>query len=370
MSKQKYFLYVAITCIFIYAITFYHYASYRSVLYGDPTVMAVAVESLYLDHDIDLKNQLIIKQTIAADQIALGSNGQWFPLHEPLLALVTVPFYGMLGNYSFILINWLIIVLLSYWLFLYLCSLFHPVVASGAILLTFLSLPFTEYSYSYSIDVLGTALVCGNFILMVQKKYVIAGVVGGMILFARLPFSICNIPSVLFLIFCVYGNMKRSLRWASLSPLANYFIGYLFFAILFCIQNKLMFGSFFTFSYLHWISILPISHEKMDILSHFTPLSYRGLVKCIFSPDTGFIVSSPLAIISILFATPALIRYRKDVAILFIMFVIIFLMFFSHFLTGVPAYPNRYLLPIYALASIPLAALINLVISESVRRAC
>lgn len=365
LVRHRYLLFIILICMLTYVLNFVNHADKRSVLYGDPTVQSIVTESIYTDGDVDLRNQLKGKEDLAADQIALGKNGQWYPEHEFLLAIITVPLYALFGIFSFILINWIVLIFLCYLMFSLATKIFGVTAGSVATLLTFLSPPFVEYSYSFSSDLFGALIVCGTFYLIVEKKYFYAGLVGGLIFFARLPFAICNVGMLLFLAFQLlqdgHGNSIKALfNLNRYKFILRFSLGMLPLFLFFLIQNKVMFGSFFALSYMYWVQIEPGSITPLQIAKSTDPFLY-GLNECLFSPDTGLFVSSPLTVFGFFVGVPLLLRQVKSAALLYLFIFVCQIALFSYDFVIVPAFPNRYLLPLYALNVIPLSALIRFI---------
>src|SRR5262245_39360339 len=148
--------------------------------------MVSTVMSIVEDRDLDLRNQLHNDPNQAADQTALGVNGEWFPLHEYLMPVMTVPLFllgGINGCLFFnVIVNCALMMLLYY-----LCARHvQPLTAFVAVTLIAFSTLFLDYSYSYSLDVFAAFLLVAAYSSLVSGRPVLAGFVWGLAVLGRM----------------------------------------------------------------------------------------------------------------------------------------------------------------------------------------
>src|SRR5262245_33938737 len=90
-------------------------AVYRPLTYlvGDGPYYAETAVSLLYDHDLDLRNQLPGGLVVHGQQIALGTNGSWYPKHPILLPVLAVPFLQAFGLPGLLLFNLIVFAALA-----------------------------------------------------------------------------------------------------------------------------------------------------------------------------------------------------------------------------------------------------------------
>jgi hypothetical protein len=71
-------------------------------LFADCNYYAATAVSLVYDHDLDLRNQLRGGPRFDGGQIALGSDGAWYPLHPILTPIAAATLLVALGVLAFV----------------------------------------------------------------------------------------------------------------------------------------------------------------------------------------------------------------------------------------------------------------------------
>lgn len=245
------------------ALTLYVFFVYEPYTwsYADAGWQVSAVQSLVEDGDLDLRNQLQNEYEQASDQVAIGASGEWYPLHELPIIFLAVPFYILLGVNGCLALNIMVAAFfapLSYALarafvgarnalFVAVLALFSPV--------------FVFYSYSFSVDVLGAILMGFSLLLVFRKFYFFAGLACGLAVLSRLV-NVCGIPPLLGYIFfsgiriSEGATSQASSDWCTsrVKSVGYFMLGGAVFAVLFGLQNYLMFGSPVSSSYHNWIA--------------------------------------------------------------------------------------------------------------------
>lgn len=322
----------------------------HNFLCGDPTGTYLVTESLLTDRDFELRNQLQFDAAMAADQMSVGRRGEWYNSHEPLLSVLGVPFVGLLGGAGALVCNMLLTVLTVLVMFRTWSGRAAP--AFAAALLVGCSYHFRAYSFSYSNDVLGTLLLVGGYAFFERGRYASAGIVLGLLFFARLPFVplIAAFAAALFFIDAPSGTRRDTVRQAArlLTPVAVALL--LFLSI-----NYLQFGSFLATSYSRWI---PAAEQPQTTVSHwifFNRSIFHGLGLNLFDQRVGLISNAPLIVAGLLLMGIAMWKQRRAAAVIIYGSTLLLLVIFSLYSKGEPSTPNRYHLPIIALSVAPWA---------------
>ena len=160
--------------------------------YGDPSVQSLVTLSLLQDWDFDLRNQK--EEFDPTDQVALGNDGEWYPLHEPLLPILAVPFYALFGIAGCVILNMIVACIAALCIFNICAEIANkPIAAAIATMLTVLSCPYLTYAYSFSSDLLGATLFIAAMMFfghLTPRSWFVAGLCSGALLTARMPFAV------------------------------------------------------------------------------------------------------------------------------------------------------------------------------------
>ena len=336
----------------VFLLFFVLYAIYSCARYepytftrADPAWMAQAVVSLAQDRDLDLRNQLNNDPARAADQTALGARGEWYPLHEPVLAVVALPFFLGAGINGLLLFNLLCAAATQTLLFL-LCARFtSPLLALGATLLIGVGTLFLVYSYSFSQDLWGALLTIAAFAAVVDRRPTLGGALFGLAIVSRYVMAAAA-PGLLLICAANHGAQLRRFVLAGIP-----------FAIALLISNWWCYGSPWQTSYHHWQRYVGGSlHLANQLETTFVKPWIAGIGTLLLDPVSGFRGSLPmwpLVVAGLALGT----RDRTLLAVALISFG--HLILFSRF-EGFPGTPgNRYLMVVVGLAALPIAHLLE-----------
>jgi len=344
----------------------YEYKPY-TYTYADPGWMVSTVMSLVEDRDLDLRNQLHNDPNQAADQTSQGKNGQWYPLHEYLMPVFTIPFYLIFGIDGCLIFNVFISIVLMMTLFNLCARHVDYGSAFAATVLTAFATLFLNYTYSYSLDVFSAFLLVIAYWCAVTGRYGLAGFVWGLAIFARLPNLITLVGLIPFLLL-EGGSARQTGPRESLvlrclkrfRPLFLSFAGGLPVALCILFSNWMMFGSPFVTSYDRWQHFV----SGRAVIS-----SQRGALACslmnslpavLLDPKSGLLIGGPILIIVAAFGIRLFWKKARNEMILYSLISIALLILFSKYCYAVPAGPgNRYLMPIVALGTIPLSLVLD-----------
>ena len=318
----------------------------------DPGWQVATVLSLASDGDLDLRNQLGNNPARAEDQTARGKAGEWYPVHEFLMPLLSVPFVIVFGVGGCLLFNYLLAIG-SAALLVPLCARELPGTASIiAALLTICSPVFLEYGYSYSLDLFAALLAIIAFREAVQGHPIRIGIAAGFAVFGRVA-NVALLPALLMTPWLMQASNEKLRERPPLHSLMLIIAGGLPALLLMLACNWAMFGNPFESSFQHWVrwengELVHVNQAHATFSRGF----FEGLFELLFNRRNGIIATLPYLPL-ILFGLLPLWKANRGMAI----FIgLVFAGYFSLLAkyAGFPgALGNRYLLPCVALSAIP-----------------
>jgi hypothetical protein len=357
-NRHRSKVFLVICLILVYgAYNVRQYKPYTFAVY-DPGWFVSTVMSIAEDHDLDLRNQLKNDPSQAADQTAQGKHGEWYPLHEIVMPIATLPLFFAFGINGCLIFNIMISIFLMILIFL-LCEHFadtYSAFASTA-LTAFVSL-FINYTYSYSLDVFSTFLLLLAFLGAVRRMYLLSGCVWGLSVFARFS-NIVTILAFLLYIFLasVLDTSHKPIHWQGISrgkALLKYLIGALPWGGCFLLTNWAMFGSPMITSYDRWQHFVNGNAIVSSQRNAFSCSILDNLPKVLLDPQSGLFVGAPLLILALAFGMRGFWQKARNEAAFFIVISASLLLLFSAYCNAMPGIPgNRYLMPVVALSAIP-----------------
>jgi hypothetical protein len=278
------------------------------------------------------------------------------------MPVLTIPFYLAFGIFGCLIFNFLISILLMVLLFELSERHVGHVNAFIATILTAFTTLFLNYTYSYSLDVFNAFMLVLAYLALVKHRYMLGGFIWGLAVYGRLA-SIITIPAfILFVFLEAYSNVNNSsvggIRafGVRMYPVLRFVAGGVPIAICFFLTNWLMFGSPVTTSYDRWIHFVDGHAVITKQSSAFTCSVLENLSQVILSKKSGLLNGAPLIIIAVAFGMKNFWLKARNEAILLIVASVMLIGFYSKYCYAVPGEPgNRYLMPVVALCTIPLA---------------
>ncbi len=326
------------------------YQPYTYLKY-DPGWAAEAVLSIANDSDLDLRNQLGYSLEAAGDQTALGSRGEWYPVHEILISIAAVPFFRALGINGLLCFNFLAALLLAAGCYSASARFAGPIGAFFGAFATALSPVCCAYVYSFSSDLLGATLLIWAFVFAVNRRWLLCGLLVGAAVFGRMVNGF-SVPAFILFVFIGSAEAGSQLR-VRLRVLFDFFLGALPFALAFFAANTLMFGGPLEMSYGHWMH--GDDGAVFDQTRMFTLPTLASLGR-VLDLRTGLLAGAPLIGFAGLFGIAPLWRTDRQAAILLIAAAVCILGGTSMYMGPYVGYPgNRYLLGLTALTAAPMA---------------
>ena len=330
--------------IVIYTARIIHSYEPFTFLNFDPGWQFIAVRSIAEDGDFDLRNQLENDPKQAADQIALGVNGEWYNVHESLLPIVTVPFYWVFGLHGTLMFNALL--LLGTMMAVYRVGLASSSPAYCAIAVFIMAITLADWSYSYSVDVFGALLLVVTLLASIRERYALAGLLFALSIVGRLS-NVASAPAFLYLILSGKDPARSGVKFAA---------GALPVFALFLIFNWRMFGGPFEFSYFHQAYLVGDAFQVHSQQRLFSVNPFSGIKGILFDPQRGLIPSYPVTALAFVFGFRAWKEANRRLLIACSLIGVGFLAFYSTYAGAVElGGGTRHFLPLIVLSAIPLS---------------
>jgi hypothetical protein len=325
----------------------------RHYLRGDCPYYFLTAVSLLQDGDLDLGNQLRESadlQRHSAD-VSLDRFGRLVPKHPLVLPLLALPLIAALGAPGALLFNLLQLAALLYVLFALARRAAGPWAAAAAVALTGVATFLPQYAWNFSPDLLATLLLAGGLVALpagrgaAPLRHLLAGALFGLALVAKLPYAVA-LPGALALVGSPWRRTLPPLAAGLALPLA-----------LLALLNLHLFGSPATTAY-----------DRIAVFEHGGVRAYSqrgdfdlplraGLAGQLFDREHGLLPTTPITLVS-LAALPLLARRHRRLAFAVAFASAALLLLFSRYqLWYTSEYGNRFLMPLVALAALPLAAL-------------
>jgi len=322
-------------------------------LRGDCPYYLATAQSLWSDHDLDLSNQLPPPLSLHSGDVALDVHSRLVPKHPIWMPLVSMPLVVLLGAPGALVFNLMSLGLLLALLFELARRSAEPWPAMIAVSLTGALSFLPHYAYNYSPDVFLTVLLTAALVLLPHDRgqssgrHLAAGLLIGMLLTAR-PSFVVALPALPLL---AGRPLRRTLPWAALGTAGP--------VLVWMALNTHLFGGPLVTSY---DRIAELTFQGMTLHSHradFTLPLIDGLKGQLLDPDKGLLPTSAISLISLL-GLPLLLRRSWRMGVYVTATSLGLLLLFSKYrLWPASHHGNRFLMPLVALAALPLACLVD-----------
>lgn len=320
---------------------------------ADPGWMVMAVDSLVTDRDLNIKNQLEHDPIRASDQVAIGSSGEWYPIHEPFIVFLAAPFFALFGMNGCLLFNLLISVahiMICFCLISEFAS--KPAACVTSLLLASTSL-FLTYSYSFSIDVLGVLWMTASLLALVRKYYCASGFFWGLAFLSRIIYA------PVWIVLCIHIIFSDD---KTRNKMSCFLLSSLTFVLLYLFENQFLFGSPLALSFNRQGVIQggELVIAAQSVFQYKNPFS--TMMQMIFNQRSSFLAGMPLLIFGIAFGISPLLKLSSSNTRMLLSVVCLMILFIS-FYGGAPGtHGNRYLMICYDIGGIFFAAFFDRVI--------
>jgi hypothetical protein len=326
-------------------------------LVGDGPYYAATAVSMLDDHDLDLRNQLRGGLQVHGRQIALGTNGAWYPKHPILMPLTALPFLALFGMDGFLVFNLAVFAAVA--AAMTLLARRHassgPAVAAVAVLL--LGTFFRDYVYNLSPDLFATLLFLLAARALFEERFLPAGLALGAAVTAKLLLVVL-VPIVVVTAFASRGFRGGARLFAGLAPAA----------VALLIANAALFGSPWVTSYDRGVSVASGQEQLITHRTEFDGDFARGLLGELADARHGILPTAPV----VLLVVPGLLllgrRRRKEALFTAAVFVTLLAVLAPYREWAASHAGNRFLMPAIALLA-PAMALACASLADLGRRA-
>ena len=338
------------------ALAAWHAARGTPLLRGDCPYYYATARSLIDDGDLSLAGQ-ISRSPVHSGLIALDDAGRPVAMHPPLLPIFALPAIAAFGPTGALVFNLLQLACLLATVHLLAARLAPAAAAAAATAATGVATFLPAYAWTFSPDVLTTLLFVAALAALPPDRglslprHWVAGLALGLACFGKLSLLSLT-PAVLLL---------AAWRWRPLAALAA---GAALPLVLFALLNLHLFGSPSTTSYDR------IAHfEDGGVRLHSTRDDFNqpfaaGLAGQAVAPQRGLVWTAPLALVG-LAGLPLVWRRRPRLALAVGWVAVVLPLIYARYdWWWTSEYGNRFLLPLVALAALPLATLIAAAVSD------
>jgi hypothetical protein len=345
-----------LVCLGFYIHTIADRYGHESYMKGDSPYYANTAISIVHDGDLDQRNQTDVdifekpksSITMYNSNIAKGSAGEWYPKHSFLMPFISVPFYLAFGGIGFVVYNVFSLLVLLVIIRRVAHQFASPGAATIATVLIGLTPLFRNFAYSFCTDILSAALLVGGLGLIFARRGLLAGIVLGLSVWAKLPNAFGVVLAGLLLVILR--------QW---SVLLRYTIGSVASLGVFAGFNWYQYGAPWVTGYQRvWVIRGGVS-DVGDHVSSFSFPFWKGVQLQLFGGHHGLV---PTATASVLAAPGYYWLFRKNtpVAALILLFSLATFLFYCKYdFVLASSFSNRFLMPVVALAAVPLACLID-----------
>lgn len=311
---------------------------------GDCPYYISTTLSIRHDFDIDLRNQLLGGLEVHGKQIALGKEGEWYPKHPLLMAVLALPFYALFGMPGFALLGLLVAGMLAATVYILARLFARPQAAAAAAVLMIAGTFLRRYDYNLAPDLLSALVSACGLLAVLRGRNGVGGILLGTAVLAK--------PTNLFLLpfAWTYASVRNGRRGLGRSIAGS--AGPLTLLLL---LNLAQFGSPFTSSYDRNV----LSRDgALAVVSHrgqFDQNLLRGLSGELLDRDHGLIPTSPALFLVLPGFALMYRRHRREAMLTLLLGEFYLLLFATYRYWNTTAYGNRFLILLLVLAAPPTA---------------
>lgn len=325
-------------------------------LMGDGPYYAQTSVSLYYDHDLDLRNQLLGGLVVHGKQIALGRDGEWYPKHPILLPVIGLPFLAAFGVPGLLLMNLVVLSGLAALLFRIAASCAPPRAAAATVAVLAFGSFLPAYAYNLSPDLFAAFLVAAAVLAALERRDAAAGLLLGGAVLAKPLLATLLLPAALY-----------ALATSGRRGLLRFLAGGLPAACALGLLNLALFGSPFTTAYDRNVVFqdgVPTIATHRD---QFDGDFLAGAVGMLFDPRHGLLPTAPALLLAapgtLLLARrrPALAAWLAGSAVL------LFVSLCSYRPWAMSHYGNRFLMPLVVFATPGVALVLRTLLERRTR---
>ncbi len=325
----------------------------RPYLQGDCQYYFYTAVSLVEDRDVDLLNNLPAPLVRHSDDVSLDSRGRLVPKHPIWMAVFALPFVVAFGAPGALIFNFVQLVLLLFLVFRFTRRVASPQASALATAATGALSILPHYVWNFSPDIFSCLLLVGGLNALPadrspgRLRHCLAGVLLGLAAVSKFSLFLA-LPGIPLLCGRPFRRSLPALALGFAAPL-----------VCWCALNAHLFGSPFTTSY---DRMARIEGDAVSVHSQRSDFGLPLLVGAraqIMDRAHGLLFTSPVTLLSLAGLFPLARKDRGAALYLLVTFVSVFLFFSTYELWAASHHGNRFLIPIIALAALPLACLID-----------
>jgi hypothetical protein len=255
---------------------------------GDCRYYALTAESILRDGDLDLTNQLLGDEPLETTReklrphegfFAVSPAGRVVPKHSILLPLVSLPFAAIFGVYGFLIAN----VLIAIALVAGVADLAGNSPASRVVALAiFATSSWLIYCFNFSPDLLVAALVAWSYATARRERWLLAGVLAGLAVWAKVYAAIILLPLAIVIF---PAGWRASLRAT---------VGALVGVAPMLVLNVMLYGGPLVTGYDRDGRVATNGFTVREHYSLFNQPFIPGLGKVLFDREAGMIRTAPI----------------------------------------------------------------------------
>jgi len=315
---------------------------------GDCPYYISTALSLLNDGDIDLRNQLRGGLEVHGRQIALGRGGQWYPKHPILMPIAALPFLAAFGMPGFVIFSVVLLAAFPVALMRLARPFAPPAAAAGAAALLMAGTFLRRYDYNITPDLFAALLGASGLLDLMRGRHLRGGVVLGISAAAK-PSNLFLLP--FGLLYALAGQGRRGLLRCAAGATVP--------VIALLLLNAALFGSPFVGSYDRNVLLRDGTLTVVSHMGQFDRNALRGLAGELFDRERGLVPTSPVLWLALPGFALMLRRHRREAVLTLLLSEFYLLLFATYRYWDTTRYGNRFLILVVALASPPLALILE-----------
>jgi len=281
-------------------------------LWGDATYYALACESLLVDRDVKIGNNLdqrLIERSIYDRQLAIDKNSSLTLKHSPVFAYLVFPFYLVAGTRGLLIANILFMALLGVMLFELARRYSTDIIAGFTAYLLGMGTLLLPYVYNVSPDLLSGLLLTSSLLSLRRLWYSFSGLLIGLAVAIKLS----SAPIALALAFATACTIlaKRSTTARDICALVG---GLCAGLTPYLWLNYVLFGSPFTTGYQRIATITELGLQVVSHTADFQQPLLTGISRVLIDSMHGILATNPILFIGLWGVFPMLRHPHRNEA--------------------------------------------------------
>jgi len=316
-----------------------------SFLIGDCPYYAMTAESLLVDGDFEMSNQLAPGESGAeyartlrthVGFFAINPEGRPVPKHSAIMPILAIPFLAIFGWNGFLVFNVVQVGVLVYGIAV---LAGNTPTARLLALVGYLASPILFLTYNFSPDVFGAALVVWTYIAAARERWITCGLLAGLAVWAKVYLAAIILPVGLLVVLGGWRAVARAVAAAAIAMAPMLLL------------NALLYGGPLVTGYDRDAHVL--EDGTLGTINHYGMFNqpfFVGFSRLLFHPELGAVWTAPPWV---LWPVGAWVLWRsgqKWLAVAICSGVIVnFLIFACYDHWNATVGGNRFLLPAFAL---------------------